>query len=245
MFVRNEQANTFFKQCITCRTRQNIRRQTLRHQLSAALPQTEEAGTVLNSVVNAINETSFQPITNTVEVELEQLNSVDTNNVVSDINFNSNTNFVHCKGCRKDCAPALFTDLNRGTLFKQCLDCRYRSHIRRHPEASLARVVNEPRIAINLNETPERDNASNIIVNTDKLYCAKCKRNCPAYLFNNNSANTFHATCCDCRRRDLSRRYPTVFEPIPTQLPIQLPINNNNDDLYDARHGVEEEEKLV
>ncbi|KAI6245188.1 hypothetical protein HI914_06488 [Erysiphe necator] len=52
MFVRNEQANTFFKQCITCRTRQNIRRQTLRHQLSAALPQTEEAGTGITTITH-------------------------------------------------------------------------------------------------------------------------------------------------------------------------------------------------
>lgn len=57
----------------------------------------------------------------------------------------NNPNLVHCKGCKKNCAPDLFTDLTRGKTFKQCGNCRQRKNSRRHPE-SLQAQPNENRL---------------------------------------------------------------------------------------------------
>lgn len=149
-------------------------------------------------------------------------------------NILNTSTFIHCKGCRKSCAPELFTDHIRGKTFKQCSDCRYRGHVRRQPTSLQVQSGKKPQylhpVCVKVNFyfilikiiflVPVN---SHSVTDADIILCRKCKKNCPSELFVNPTSNALYATCSNCRSQDHAHRYPTVFEPTP----IQHPLNHN------------------
>ena len=162
----------------------------------------------------------------------ENSNLADRNAALYDppINISENSNFIHCKGCKKNCHPDLFHDLIRNKTFKQCTDCRRRCFNRRHPDSR-----QQPPIAcewenqsfnftnffdkVPLNP-PIVSNFDTVVDNT-YIYCRKCRKNCPTNLFDNPGSTSLYATCIDCRTQEHARQFPTVFESIPIQGPSE------------------------
>lgn len=78
-----------------------------------------------------------------LEKAITTAETINSNIEIPDLDISQNIiareiSFVHCKGCKKNCAPELFTDLSGGKTFKQCSDCRRRNYGRRHPNSLLA-----------------------------------------------------------------------------------------------------------
>ncbi|KHJ32512.1 hypothetical protein EV44_g5924 [Erysiphe necator] len=73
----------------------------------------------------------------------------------------------------------------------------------------------------------------NSVTEIATVYCRMCKKNCSPELFANPASNSSYATCLDCRTQDHNRRYPTVFDPIPTQ--------RSSDNLEDIDEANDEE----
>lgn len=63
------------------------------------------------------------------------------------------------------------------------------------------------------------DTTINAIPEIVTFFCRMCKKNCPTESFAHENSISPYSTCVDCRTRDRARRFPTVFEPIPTQHP--------------------------
>ncbi|KHJ33005.1 hypothetical protein EV44_g4969 [Erysiphe necator] len=71
----------------------------------------------------------------------------------------------------------------------------------------------------------------NAVTEIANVFCRMCKKNCPES-FSNPASNTPHVTCLDCRTRNHTRRFPTVFEPIPNQGPSDFieDVDDANDE---------------
>ncbi|POS82077.1 hypothetical protein EPUL_006346, partial [Erysiphe pulchra] len=147
-FVRNQQNNTYFKTCITCRTKRNVRRQNLRRQHS---PAPRPPVTSINDTGHTGNENfadNIDPQIIDIDMELE------TNRRVNDItNLSNNPNdlatdtvLIFCNVCKKNCASTLFTGRIQGKVYKSCSDCRLRGSNRRHLQALQAPPQNGPHL---------------------------------------------------------------------------------------------------
>lgn len=74
----------------------------------------------------------------------------------------------------------------------------------------------------------QSDNTLTVVSEIATIFCRKCKKNCVPESFVNAVSNSPHATCLDCRTRDHARRFPTVFEPMPSQGPSDFIGKINN-----------------
>ncbi|KHJ35685.1 hypothetical protein EV44_g3307 [Erysiphe necator] len=223
-FLRNEERNQYYKTCSDCRSKKNHRRLNLRRQQSVPALQVEHEENISFNEITPLrnNERTNDNLTSNVIISCyENNNSVpDVISVPNLLNGISNTsNFIHCKGCKKNCAPEFFTDHARGKTFKQCEDCRQRSYTRRHPQSLYngPDPLRLPSTTIPVNA--QSDTTINVITEIATMFCRMCKKNCAPESFAHENSISPYSTCLDCRTRDRARRFPTVFEPIPTQRP--------------------------
>ncbi|POS82647.1 hypothetical protein EPUL_004006, partial [Erysiphe pulchra] len=133
-FVRGRKTNTFFKNCITCRTRKNARRQNLRRQRYAVPP--------------ALAEETVEPI----NVSGSHGNDDIANNVdpqIIDLDMETNTDLTFCNVCKQNRATSLFNGPIHGKIYQSCSICRLQVHNRQHPLNIQAPITLEPNIDIN------------------------------------------------------------------------------------------------
>ncbi|POS81968.1 hypothetical protein EPUL_005708, partial [Erysiphe pulchra] len=206
LFIRNQQTNTLYKTCITCRTRRNDRRQNLRRQRTdAPSPQvtsTNDTRLIGNESIADIIDPQI------VDTEMEvETNSRETENTNLDFNLNNpavNIDLKFCTQCKRNRTSNLFKGRVQSKIYKTCSDCRSRSNNRRRPL---------PYQAI----TSVESHLSSVDVDSVMKYCTMCKKNCPSNLFTNNTENTPYTTCSDCRSLERSRRYPPIFPTVSTE----------------------------
>ncbi|KAI6247467.1 hypothetical protein HI914_04078, partial [Erysiphe necator] len=170
--------------------------------------------------------TNVNSIPNNQCPENESFSNENTNltSGIADLNgpavdISNSSILIYCKGCKKNCSSDLFHDPIRNKSFKRCNDCRRRDYDRRHPENFQALPNPRPQQSIALPHNPQSVATINTAIDNAYIYCRKCRNNCPPEFFTNPVSNFPHATCLDCRTLDHTRRFPTVFEPIPNQGP--------------------------
>ncbi|KHJ35456.1 hypothetical protein EV44_g3432 [Erysiphe necator] len=235
-FLKNVVSNTYFKTCSTCRNRAKARRRNTHHRspFEPAIMQAEEAEPNINNQVIVVDNILNDQCPGNENLMNENSNLADRNAALYDppINISENSNFIHCKGCKKNCHPDLFHDPIRNRSFKQCTDCRRRDFNRRHPESLQDQPNSRPQHPRALPFNPPTVAPFNAAIDTAYIHCRMCRLNYPSESFANAASNSLYATCSECRSIQHARRYPTVFEPTPNQVPSNLieDVDNSNDE---------------
>lgn len=167
-YLKNVESNTYFKTCSTCRDRDKARRRSTL-QRSPFGPSHMQAEVAEPSISLFIIESFCYVLILFLDSQIIDVNHIPNNqcpdngnligantNLIDEnagfigpsVNTSDNINFVHCKGCKKNCHPDLFNDPIRNRLFKQCTNCRRRDFNRRHPESLQNQPTTRPQHSI-------------------------------------------------------------------------------------------------